>query len=532
MMKSIVLLSGGVLSGKSTLAEMLKTECGYSVLKTWELLKKVHKDNMTRESLQRLGDEIEWGTMGAWVRDEVIRFINDTKCDKLVVDAVRTPNQIKYIYAEFGEIVKHIHLEADIVELKKRHGLRQRHDFVEPMDYAQLLNNETERDVPKLGTIADIQIKTDRCTKQDVLVRAMGRLGYNKLANEKLIDVLIGGEYGSEGKGQIAAYLSQEYDLLIRVGGPNAGHKVYEEPEPYTFHILPSGSRISKAKLMLGPGTVISVQRLMKEIDDCNIKADRLSIDPQAVIIEEVDILNEQAIVKSIGSTGQGVGAATTRRIWRGTNGDVRLARDINALKPYIRETWKVLADVLRNKKRVLLEGTQGTGLSLYHGHYPHVTSRDTTVAGCLSESGIAPHHIRKTIMVCRTFPIRVQSPDNSTSGFMSSEITLEEVSQRSGIALAELQKTETTSTTKRKRRISEFDWQLLQKSSFLNAPTDIALTFVDYISASNKDARRFDQLTPETIQFIQEVECVSNARVSLIATRFHTKSIIDRRVW
>jgi adenylosuccinate synthase len=114
----------------------------------------------------------------------------------------------------------------------------------------------------------------------------------------------------------------------------------------------------------------------------------------------------------------------------------------------------------------------------------------------------------------------------------MSQEISLNEIHRRSGISLAELQKTETTSTTKRKRRISEFDWALLRKATFLNAPTDIALTFVDYLTIENRKARRFEQLHPDTIRFMQEIEQVTCAPVSLISTRFHSRSIIDRRAW
>jgi adenylosuccinate synthase len=276
------------------------------------------------------------------------------------------------------------------------------------------------------------------------------------------------------------------------------------------------------------------VPRLLKEIAECDVSADRLSIDPQATIITEQDRQDELALVNAIGSTGQGVGFATARRIrGRGVE-QVQLARDVTELKPFVRETWRVLADAFRDKRRILLEGTQGTGLSLYHGFYPHVTSRDTTVAGCLAEAGISPSWVRKVVMVCRTLPIRVQNPESNgaTSGYMSQEITLTEVSRRSGINLAELQKTETTSTTGRKRRISEFDWVLLRKAAFLNAPTDIALTFVDYLDKENRKARRFEQLTQETIRFIQEVEQVACAPVSLISTRFHSRSIIDRRAW
>jgi adenylosuccinate synthase len=114
----------------------------------------------------------------------------------------------------------------------------------------------------------------------------------------------------------------------------------------------------------------------------------------------------------------------------------------------------------------------------------------------------------------------------------MSREISLKEIAKRSGIPIAELEKTERTSTTNRERRIAEFDWLLLRKSATLNAPTDIALSFVDYITASNKEARRFEQLSDETIRFIEEVEKVAATPVTLISTRFHSRSIIDRRSW
>jgi len=92
--------------------------------------------------------------------------------------------------------------------------------------------------------------------------------------------------------------------------------------------------------------------------------------------------------------------------------------------------------------------------------------------------------------------------------------------------------KNERTSTTNRERRVGEFDWVLLRQAASLNAPTDIALTFADYIAAENAHARRYDQLTLDTIRFIEEVERVAAAPVSLISTRFDFRSIIDRRSW
>jgi len=166
--------------------------------------------------------------------------------------------------------------------------------------------------------------------------------------------------------------------------------------------------------------------------------------------------------------------------------------------------------------------------LSLHHGVYPHVTSRDTTVAGCLADAGVPPTRVRRVIMVCRTVPIRVGGP----SGPLGIELTYEELSARCGISVDELKETETTTTTNKQRRVAEFDWQQLRRSSALNGPTDIALTFVDYISVKNRTAFRFDQLTPETQRFVEEVERVSGVPVSLISTNFHWRNVIDRRCW
>ncbi len=114
----------------------------------------------------------------------------------------------------------------------------------------------------------------------------------------------------------------------------------------------------------------------------------------------------------------------------------------------------------------------------------------------------------------------------------MSGEIDWKEVSRRSRIPLKELLGNELTSTTKRMRRVAEFDWHLLHRATLLNGPTDIALSFVDYIDKANREARRFEQLTEDSIRFVQEVEAVAQAPVSLISTRFDFRSIIDRRTW
>ncbi len=343
--------------------------------------------------------------------------------------------------------------------------------------------------------------------------------------------MVVGGQYGSEGKGNIAYHLAPEYDFLMRVGGPNAGHQViWPDGTVYTHRLLPSGTLAGDAHLIIGAGAVIDLDVLLREVADCQVEFDRLTIDPQAMIINAEDREAERRLVKSIGSTGQGGGAATIRRIQRGKN--VRLAKHISALRPFVRPVAEILERAFSEGKSLMLEGTQGSALSLYHGDYPHVTSRDTNASGCLAEAGLPPTLARKVVIVCRTYPIRVMSPRRGSSGHMKQPVNWETIATRSGLDVEAITSVEKGSVSGNLRRVGEFDWALLRRTAFLNGATDIGLTFVDYLSSKNRDAERFEQLQAETIRFVEEVERVAAAPVTLISTRFDSRSIIDRRKW
>lgn len=566
-MEPIVILSGPIASGKSTLCTELVDHFEFKLVKTNELLRILGEGNIEfeRVALQKFGEEQDKTTNGDWVRQALSKMIEDGHIDidsRIVVDSARIEQQIEALRRAYGNRVVHIHLTAPDEVLEHRFNGRTKKRFTEATTFQITQKDPTETGVRKLADIADVVINTDRCLDKDVVTRVASHLGFYGRESNRLVDVMIGGQYGSEGKGHMASFLAPEYDILMRVGGPNAGHKVFHPR--YTFHHLPSGTFHSEAKLILGPGAVLNLRTpkgqdkpkgLLEEISDCQIDKDRLTIDPHAMIIEIEDIRNETALVAGIASTGVGVGYATARRIINRQNysGEqteitrkiqkagarlektpVRLAKDIKELRPFVRSSHEELEKAFAAGKKVFLEGTQGTALSLYHGHYPHVTSRDTTVAGCLAEAGISSNRVRKVIMVCRTYPIRVgHAPGTgNTSGYMSQQISLKEIARRSRIPYAELRKTERTSTTNRRRRIAEFDWVLLRKAATLNAPTDIALSFADYIDVDNRNARRFEQLNRDTINFIEEIEKVASAPVSLISTRFEKRSIIDRRTW
>jgi adenylosuccinate synthase len=532
-MKYLIAISGPVASGKSALAnEMLKRFKTYRI-STRQLLTDTGAPN-SRNELIEAGKKLDHDTDGMWVRDGSRLYVQQKEktSDIILIDAVRTERQIDHLREEFGEKFFHIHVSVPYNVAKQRYEDRKA-EWDKDVPYDDVRADPTENGVWSLNRIANRVVhNNDEKDPPSLLALALAGLNLFPLDSERLVDVLVGGQYGSEGKGNICAHLARDYDVLLRVGGPNAGHKV-AYPK-YKYVQLPSGTMSNPdAKILIGAGATIWPDQILREIQDCGLTEKRIIIDEQAMIIEQSDIDLESKTLGVIGSTKQGVGAATARKVI-GRDGQphldskVQLAKNNAALKPYLGSVCRELEDAYASGQRVMLEGTQGTSLSLHHGSYPHVTSRETTASGCLADAGIAPTRVRRIVMVTRTYPIRV----GGTSGPMALPIDAKTVADRSGLPLEEIEKTEVGTISGTRRRIAEFDWEQLRRSAVLNGATDIALTFADYITAENRNARRYDQLSIETKEFINEVERVANAPVSLIATRFHRFSVIDRRTW
>ena len=272
-MTIIVLLSGPIAAGKSSLGDRLVERLGATRVKTRELLGQRFPHLDDRRTLQRAGDRLDRETSGEWIATSIASTLAGQPGTRapalLVVDSVRIHEQVQAFRAAFGDAVFHVHLTANIECLAQRYGQR-RSSFQEVPGYADVRRNRTEREIEKLAPLADVVIETDRCTHDDVFARVAARIRSSRRENHRLVDVLIGGQYGSEGKGNIAHYLAREYDILVRVGGPNAGHKVFRRNDsPYTFHQLPSGALANgDATLVLGVGSVIGLDRLQREIAD------------------------------------------------------------------------------------------------------------------------------------------------------------------------------------------------------------------------------------------------------------------------
>ena len=299
------------------------------------------------------------------------------------------------------------------------------------------------------------------------------------------IAVLVGGQYGSEGKGAVVAHIANDYNVHVRVGSPNAGHTIYWNGEKHVMQSIPCGWINPNAKIVIGRGALINMKQFMKElVHVLQYYPDflyRLHIDPEAGILDEKfheqEGGTEGEMHRRIGSTGEGVGPARVARINRDPN-EFRQFKDV--AKEYGLErclcenTPEKLAEIQDAGFNILIEGTQGSGLSLLHSHWPYCTSIDTNAAGIISEVGIAPSRVTDVILVLRTYPIRVAG----NSGPMKNEITWDELSSRMGINLIP----EKTTVTKKVRRIAEWDDELFCQSCILNGPTEFALTFADYI--------------------------------------------------
>lgn len=307
------------------------------------------------------------------------------------------------------------------------------------------------------------------------------------MTNKGKLLCVVGGQYGSEGKGAVVAHIANEYNVHVRIGSPNAGHTFYWNGDKHVMQSIPCGWINPSASIVIGRGALINMKQLIIELE--HIKEyypdfiNRLYIDAEAGILDEKFHQQEGGVNgemhKRIGSTGEGVGLARIARIERNTDNFYffkDIAKDFGLESCITYNTHEMIAEYQDRGLNILIEGTQGSGLSLLHGHYPYVTSIDTNAAQMLAEVGIAPSRLTDVLLVCRTYPIRVAG----NSGYMANEITWEELSKKMGKHLEER-----TTVTKKIRRIAEWDQELFKNSCILNAPTQIALMFADYLDNS-----------------------------------------------
>jgi adenylosuccinate synthase len=325
------------------------------------------------------------------------------------------------------------------------------------------------------------------------------------------VSVVVGGQYGSEGKGKVAHYVShrEHASAVVRVGGSNSGHtSVTELGDTQVLRQLPTAALLDEVRCVLGPGSYVDPPILLDEIDRLGLDRERVCVDYRAMVITEADRQAERAssLQARIGSTCSGTGAAVQRRIARQSVED--LALGFPALRDFIGDSTALLRQLLDSGERVVVEGTQGHGLSLLQSaEFPYVTSRDTSAAGAVSEAGLSPLDVDQVVLVIRSFPIRVAG---HSGPFGAEEVDWETVAEESGLPATPR---ELTSVTQRVRRVARFDADLVRRAIQANQPTTIALNHIDYVDAGCSTG----EITAKAAAFVEDVEHQIGAPVDVL---------------
>ena len=328
--------------------------------------------------------------------------------------------------------------------------------------------------------------------------------------------VVVGGFFGDEGKGKIISYLSIKDNpkIIVRGGaGPNAGHTIRDGDKVYKVRMLPSGFLNKNAKVMIGPGVVVNPEVLKKEIHDFDVSG-RSFIDKHCGIIEETHLNRDSKgeLKEKIGSTGSGTGPANADRAMR----VLKLAKDIDSLSPLVVDVPEEINSVISAKENLLVEGTQGTFLSLWHGTYPFVTSKDVTASGICADVGLGPTKVDEVIVVFKSYVTRVGT------GPLDKELSVEEAEKKGW--------SEFGTVTGRQRRAADFDFDLARRAILLNGATQICITKLDVLFPNCAGKNLYSDLSDDAKSFLENIENKLNTPVTLIGTGPSVNDVIDRR--
>jgi adenylosuccinate synthase len=352
-------------------------------------------------------------------------------------------------------------------------------------------------------------------------------------------DLVVGIQWGDEGKGKIVDRLAKEYDFVCRSqGGHNAGHTIWVDGTRYALHLIPSGILNPKAINIIGNGVVLSPSSIIKEMEQFSNLEGRLFISDKAHLNLSYHALIDQAREKlkgekAIGTTGKGIGPAYSDKINRiGVRvgellNPVKLCETImdyfeqnraifkildlktptqsellneleeykSKLAPFITDTTQMLWKVLdEDNKRVLLEGAQGTMLDIDHGTYPYVTSSSTVSAGACTGLGLNPKDIGKVTGIVKAYCTRVGNGPFPSEDLGEEGKKIRENGHEFG------------TTTGRPRRCGWFDAVACRYASRLNGCDELALMKLDVLDGfSEVKVCVAYELNGEQIEYLPE---------------------------
>ena len=328
--------------------------------------------------------------------------------------------------------------------------------------------------------------------------------------------VVVGGFFGDEGKGKIISYLAKKDNpsIVVRGGaGPNSGHTIKDGSTTYKVRMLPSGFLNKNSRVMIGPGVVVNPQVFLKEIQEFGVSG-RAFMDNNCGIIEQNHLEQDSKgrLKEKIGSTGSGTGPANAERAMR----TLKMAKDIDSLSSYIKDVPDEINSALKNKEDVLVEVTQVTHLSLWHGTYPFVTSKEVTASGICADIGLGPKNVDEVLVVFKAYLTRVGT------GPMPGELRAEET-EKKGWA-------EFGTVTGRLRRAAEFDFNLARRAVMLNSATQIAITKLDVRFPECSGVKSMSELSNNAKSFIKNIEEKLEVSVTLIGTGPLVDDVVDLR--
>ena len=409
-------------------------------------------------------------------------------------------------------------------------------------------------------------------------------------------DLIVGIQWGDEGKGKIVDRLAQNYDAVCRYqGGHNAGHTIVVDGTKYALHLIPSGVLNPKALNIIGNGVVLSPSSIIKEMEQFKNLKDRLFISDKAHLIldyhSQIDKAKELLKGKNaIGTTGKGIGPAYSDKIdrsglrvgeLRDTNKlitkieeyltinqplfnvlninvnleEIKKELDIFAEKllPYITDTTQLVWKLLKDDKKVLLEGAQGSLLDIDHGTYPFVTSSTTISGGACSGLGISPKDIGEITGIVKAYCTRVGNGPFPTEDFTEDGQKMGDVGKEFG------------TTTGRARRCGWFDAVAVKYASRINGCDNLSIMKLDVLDGfetikictaykyNNKEidyipsdldnvtpiyeeiagwdktegVREFDKLPENAQKYLKRIEEITETKVKIISTSPDRKDTI-----
>ncbi len=328
--------------------------------------------------------------------------------------------------------------------------------------------------------------------------------------------VVVGGFFGDEGKGKIVSYLALKDSVAATVRGgvgPNAGHTVVHEGKQYKLRMLPSGIVNKSSQLMIGPGVLVNPNVLLEEIQRYDAGSQVL-VDTRCAVISEEHISRDSRgyLKKGIGTTGTGTGPANSDRVLRVG----RLLRDVKEVSDFLGDVPSEVNRLVDEGRPVLVEGTQGTFLSLYFGTYPYVTSKDVCASAICSDVGLGPKKVDEVLVVFKAYVTRVGS------GPMEGELGEEEAARRGW--------KEVGTVTGRARRAAPFDFELAKKAVMLNGASQLAVTKLDVVFPECAGVTEYGRLSVEARRFVEKIEDATGVSVAVIGTGAAVYDTVDRR--